>query len=346
MLSLTLREARRDVTRNLAPAELPAWLGDALRTGFTAALLETTRRDWQLAPAERGRWRLVAHPPRRTVPGFPAHDRPPGTVLDGFAQDWLHALGLTDKNGGVVPRAAAKHRQVRRFAEILHGLVEQADWRDGRPVRVLDAGCGKGYLTFAVWHLLRREFGCAADVLGVEARAGLVDFCRGVAGALGLEGLRFAEGTIATVPPGPLDLLIALHACNTATDDAIRRGIAGRAGIILVAPCCHQEVRPRLGRPAPLAPALAHGLFAERMAEWVTDALRMLFLEWAGYRVRALEFVSLEHTAKNLLLAAVRKDPDAPFANPVALGRYQALKGHFGLGPLALDAPLAIGSPG
>jgi hypothetical protein len=115
------------------------------------------------------------------------------------------------------------------------------------------------------------------------------------------------RGDIDTVPLPSVDALVALHACNTATDHAIRRGIELSAQLIVVAPCCHQEVRPQLGQPEPLAAALRHGLFAERMAEWATDALRLLTLEWAGYRAKAIEFVSSEHTGKNLMIAAVRR---------------------------------------
>lgn len=335
VLSLNLREARRDQTRNLPPGELAGWLAGALAGEFAAALLETTRRDWQLAPGGDGGPRLVSHRARSRTAAPAAHDRTPQGGLDASAQDWLHALGLTDANGGVPPRAADKHRQVRRFAEILHGLVREAGWPAGRPLRAADMGCGKGYLTFATWHLLRRTLGLPATVTGREERPELAEFCRGVAARLGLEGLGFEAGTIAAAPAAPVDLLLALHACNTATDDAIRRGVAAGARLILVAPCCHQEVRPQLGRPAPLAPVLAHGLFAERMAEWVTDGLRLLFLEWAGYRVKALEFVSPEHTAKNLLLAAVRVRE--PFRDAAAKARFDALRGHFGVGRLALD---------
>ncbi|MFN0067917.1 MAG: class I SAM-dependent methyltransferase [Limisphaerales bacterium] len=335
IISLTLHEARRVTTRNLPPDELAGWLAASLKDGFAAALLETTRRDWQLAPAKAGAQRLVAHRPRRAVPPAAAHDRAPASVLDASAQDWLHGLGLTDANGGVVPRAADKHRQVRRFAEILHGLVQEAGWPNGHPVRAADMGCGKGYLTFATWHLLRRTLGLTAAVAGIEARTELTEFCRGLTTRLGLEGLSFEAGAIATAAPAPLDLLLALHACDTATDDALRHGIAAGARLILVAPCCHQEVRPLLGRPAPLAPVLAHGLFAERMAEWATDGLRTLFLEWAGYRVKAVEFVSPEHTAKNLLLAAVRVRQ--PFRDAAAKQRYDDLKAWFGLPGLVLD---------
>jgi hypothetical protein len=138
-----------------------------------------------------------------------------------------------------------------------------------------------------------------------------VELCNRVARAAGMDNLSFTAGRIAAAAPPvndetATDVLIALHACDTATDDALAHGIAAGARLIVVAPCCHQELRPRLTAPPALAAALRHGIFLERQAEFVTDALRAQLLEWAGYRVKAFEFVSSEHTAKNLMLAAVR----------------------------------------
>jgi len=195
-------------------------------------------------------------------------------------------------------------------------------------LRLADMGCGKGYLTFAAAAL----FGARARVLGIEARAELVALCNRVARETGFANLVFKQGTIAGTPldfgdggdagagagggvdtvgdgaagDSALDVLIALHACDTATDDAIARGVAAGARLIVVSPCCQKELRAWLVAPAALAPALRHGIFLERQAEFVTDALRALLLECAGYRVKVFEFVSTEHTAKNLMIAATK----------------------------------------
>jgi hypothetical protein len=156
---------------------------------------------------------------------------------------------------------------------------------------------------------------------------------------VGAQELQFVCGNIASVPLPPLRALIALHACDTATDDAIKRGIAQGAQLIVVAPCCHKQVRPQLSHPAPLAPVLRHGLMEERMAEWVTDGLRALYLEWAGYRTKVFEFVSSEHTAKNLMIAAIRHRP--PFTDSAARARVEELKRFFGIQAHPLDPLLA-----
>jgi SAM-dependent methyltransferase len=168
-------------------------------------------------------------------------------------------------------------------------------------------GCGKGYLTFAAYEWLSRHAQGSAQVRGIEARTDLVELCNRVANESSFAGLKFETGNIANVPVESTDVLIALHACDTATDDAIAKGIKAGAKLILVSPCCHKELRPQLVPPPVLAGALRHGILLERHAEFVTDALRAALLEWAGYDTKVFEFISTEHTAKNLMIAATKR---------------------------------------
>jgi len=169
-------------------------------------------------------------------------------------------------------------------------------------------GCGKGYLTFAAYELLRCTGRTETAVRGVEARAELVELCNRAARECGFGGLQFETGTIECTALDRVDVLIALHACDTATDDAIAKGVQAGAALILVAPCCHKELRPQLRPPPVLAEAFRHGILRERQAEFVTDALRAGLLEWAGYDTKVFEFISTEHTAKNLMIAAVKRE--------------------------------------
>lgn len=333
--SLTLREPTRDLTRNLPPEAVADWLWSELGTRFQSARLETTERDWQLSLPSHGRTRLIPHPPRSREAPVRTHDQPKHRVLQESAGDWLAALGLLDESGRPFPRRADKYQQVLRYAEILDQSIHELGWPPGTPLRVADMGCGRGYLTFAAWQILHRQRGFPARVTGIEVRPTLAGEAQAVARRLGLEGLQFQTGDLASLPLAPLDILVALHACNTATDHAILRGVRLGARLILVAPCCHQEIRPQLGAPEPLAALLRHGLLAERLAEWLTDGLRALFLEWAGYRTRMLEFVASEHTAKNLLLTGTRGD--SPFARRDLRDAIVAAKAHFGIRHHALD---------
>ena len=356
-LSITLRFPTRDVTRNLAATEAAAWLREQIGKEFHSALLCTIRRDWQLAVPETGLVRLVTHRPSiREVPSR-GHDLPKRDVLDVSAREWLVGLGVTDARGKVRPAMTDKFRQINHYLEILSHLATDCGWRGAaagvagavpRELVFADMGCGKGYLTFGAWHLFNRQFRVPTRVLGVEVRPELVTAGNELAGRVAAGGLlQFSAGEIATAPlPKKVDALIALHACNTATDDAIRRGVALGAKLILVAPCCHQEVRPQMSHPPVLAPVLRHGVMAERMAEWVTDGLRALYLEAAGYETKICEFVATEHTPKNLLISAVRMDSPAGAVTAAGAGadaarqRIGELKKFFGIQHHALDALL------
>ena len=187
-------------------------------------------------------------------------------------------------------------------------------------------GCGKGYLTFAASEML----GDRAEVRGVEERAELVEFCSRTASEVGFaHRLSFQQGSIADTDVGSADVLIALHACDTATDDALAKGISAGAALIVAAPCCQKEVRPQIVPPPVLADALRHGIFVERQAEFATDALRAMLLEWAGYRTRVMEFISTEHTAKNIMIAAVKQS--ARGDGSVA-GRIREFAAFYGIG--------------
>lgn len=351
-LSLTLRHATQDHTKNVPLTECAAWLRDQLEHAYRSGLLCTTVRDWQFISVEGGAARLVDHKPSTKTPPSRTHDRKRVGFLDASARDWLQELGVMDAAGQVRASMADKYRQINHYLEILSHLAKESGWikvpvletahtetpippATEQSLIFADMGCGKGYLTFGAWHLFRRAGKIPVRVVGIEARGDLVAAANRLARQIDAEGLEFVSGTIQTTELPPLDALIALHACNTATDDAIRRGIHLDAKLIVVAPCCHQELRPQLGTLEPLASVLRHGVMAERMAEWVTDGLRALFLEWAGYRTKVMEFVDAGHTPKNLMIAAVRETK--PFQDHSIKQRIADLKMFYGIKQHALD---------
>jgi SAM-dependent methyltransferase len=197
-----------------------------------------------------------------------------------------------------------KYRQVHHFIELVAPAFRA--FSGGSKVRVVDMGSGKGYLTFAAYAYLKQQ-GYNAEVVGVERRPLLVDFCNRVAEQCEFGHLRFEVGEISEVTLDGVDVVVALHACDTATDDAIYRGITAQAQLIFLAPCCHKEIRPQLRPPVEVAPLFRHGIQTERMAESITDALRCMYLEASGYSTTIQEFTALEHTKKNLLISAAKK---------------------------------------
>lgn len=342
-LSFVWRHTARDLTRNHRPDASLEVIGALLGRDFLDAHLFTTTQTVQLelAPDGSGRLRVkaVSDSPLRAPT---AHDRSKARLIPPDAP-WLRELGVTRDDGRPREGMAPKLRQIERFAETLQHLLAEAGLIDGpggpvpaTPFHMVDMGCGKGYLTFAASAFL----GDRAIVTGVEARPDLAANATELAGRSGLTTLRFVAGQITDAPLDPKPaVLIALHACNTATDDALARGIAADARLIIVSPCCHRELRPQLVPPAVLAPALAHGIFREREAEFVTDALRALMLEWAGYRTKVFEFVSTEHTPKNVMIAAVRAHPAG---EPHRLSAVRELAAFYGIREQALARHLGI----
>jgi SAM-dependent methyltransferase len=202
---------------------------------------------------------------------------------------------------------------------------------------VVDFGCGKSYLTFALHHLLKRIRRRDVEIVGLDLKADVVRDCQRIAGKLGSTELRFEVGDIAGyAPDAAVDLVVTLHACDTASDAALAQAISWKAKVILAAPCCQHEVAGLL--PSDVLPGvLKFGILKERFAALATDALRAAILERAGYQTQIVEFIDLEHTPKNLLLRAVRrKQPD-----PAAAAAVESLKRQLGVGECSLERLLA-----
>ncbi len=344
-LAFVFRHDTRDITKNLTSEESLARIDTLLKGEFRAANLFTTGQSAQLEIRDGQKPRLALGQPRHASAPRTAHDRARKRMIDPKQSRWLHALGVTTPEGKVCAGMEAKFRQINHFVEILRPLLGRTggDRTEGVPppesagarflkarhLSLVDMGCGKGYLTFAAYDFSRRAGWAEAAVRGVEARPELVELCNRVARECGFSGLQFETGTIEGTSLDRVDVLVALHACDTATDDAIAKGVQAGAALILVAPCCHKELRSQLRPPPVLAETLKHGILLERQAEFVTDALRADLLEWAGYDTQVFEFISTDHTAKNLMIAAVRRrNPTRPDEEA---GRVRDLAAFYGI---------------
>jgi hypothetical protein len=325
-LSFVYRHTTRDITKNFTHEVGLSRIETLLGRDFRIANLFTTEQSAQLEVQDGRKPRLTLGKSEHRSPPATGHDRPKKRFIDPKGCAWLQTLGVTKPDGRVAKGMEDKFRQINRFVEVLEHLFNkdvaaalkrrhEHNLQPAHPgshgITVIDMGCGKGYLTFAAYDWLNRKGWSQNTVRGVEARPDLVELCNRVARQNSCAGLSFEAGTIASTSLTQVDVLVALHACDTATDDAIGKGIQAGALLILVTPCCHQELRPQLRPPPVLAGALKHGILLERQAEFVTDALRAALLEWAGYDTKVFEFVSTEHTAKNLMIAAVKRERGA-----------------------------------
>ena len=341
-LSLVYRFPTKDITKNLPEAEAVSALADCLCAGaFRNAHLFTPTEELQLAVSKKGKASLRVGR-RAATPAQPTaapvqHNREKHRLL-ALSRPFLRELGVTDAQGQLIPAMSRKWKQINKFIEVLGAALERSALAQQPAIHVVDFGSGKGYLTFAVHDWLTHTLQRQARVTGVELRDELVQLCQRVIDTLHLQGMAYEQGDVRHYHPEALDVMIALHACDTATDHAIHLGIRAGAQIILCSPCCHKEVRPQLLSPHPLRPLLKHGIHQAQEAEMLTDGLRALLLEAAGYDTQVFEFISLEHTNKNKMILAVKRPQARDLGEVVA--QIHDLKSFYGVQQQCLEALL------
>jgi SAM-dependent methyltransferase len=322
-ISILLRYETKDVTQNHPVADAAAVIGSLIADHFDNAHLFTTEADIELRTNKKGEARLFRGKPTFTEAPPAEHDRVRRYVLDPAAAPYLRELGIVGAQGKVRSDKSDKYRQLQAIVKILDDLVAKSSLREKTHLRVVDMGCGKGYLTFALYDYCNNSLGIATDVLGVDRNDELVAVCNGVARKLGYSHLKFESSTVETVDLGAADIVVALHACDTATDVALFKGVAAGAAIIIAVPCCQKELRPQLKVPADERALLKHDTFKDRYSQMITDGLRGLLLETQGYRTRVMEFISDAHTHRNVMITGVfdpaLRDRDTRRSEAVAL---------------------------
>lgn len=318
-LSFNYRHLTKDLTKNFELAEGLHELESLLSDKFKHATLLSSEATWQLMINKKGKVTVIASKPiaaaNDTTHNKEKIKRAP---LDA---PYLHELGITTADGELIPKMADKYRQINKYLEIMDHQIETNVKKTS--LNLVDMGSGKGYLTFALYDFLWRIKGLDVNVTGIELRQELVDFCNEKASKCGFEKLQFINQRIEQYQAEKIDILIALHACDTATDDALAKAIAAKSDLIVCAPCCHKQVRQQVKGKTQENPLLKYGIFQERHFEMVTDTIRALILEQHGYQSKVFEFVSNEHTRKNIMLIG-SKSKQADRAH--AIEKIEALK--------------------
>jgi len=312
-LSFVYRYKTRDITKNLPVIEGVETIAGLLPASFKNAHLLAVTDEAQLEYSKKGKSSLFKSKPQqlREVPSA-EHNREKNRFLD-LSRPFLADLGVTNHKHELIPAMSRKWKQINKFIEVFSHALTSSPLALDKPVRVSDFGSGKGYLTFAIHDYLRNTLQAEGVVTGVELREDMVKLCNEAAARLEHPGLNFQHGDVRSVAPSAVDVMIALHACDIATDYAIHMGIRSGASIIMCSPCCHKQIRLQIQSPALLKPMLQYGLHLGQQAEMVTDSLRALFLEACGYETKVFEFISLDHTNKNkMILAVKRAEPADP----------------------------------
>jgi SAM-dependent methyltransferase len=301
----------------------------AFREGFKQALICTADVDLQILRNSKGRETIIKKPPSKKSP-LSLHNRQKNYLLqEGVVHPFLVELGVMDSLGKVVPKKADKFRQINRFLEFIEDIVDELPKKE--VINIVDFGCGKSYLTFALYEHLKNNCKLPVRVIGLDLKSDVIETCSKLARKLNYRDLTFQKGDINDIlPEGDVDMMISLHACDTATDAALEKAVRWGAKDIMAVPCCQNELYHQVSQPK-LTSLFRHGIVKERVAALITDAARADLLEMKGYRCQIIEFIDLEHTPKNLLLRAVRTG-DAKSIE-AATKRYQALTELLGITP-------------
>ncbi|MBX9913086.1 MAG: SAM-dependent methyltransferase [Pseudomonadaceae bacterium] len=336
-LSFVYSYKTRDITKNLPLDAACALIASLLPTAFKNAHLLSLTDELQLTFSKKDKCQLfVGKAVQREAPTA-AHNREKKRFLE-LSRPFLADLGVTNAKHELIPAMARKWKQINKFIEVFSHALSSSSLREDQPIHAVDFGSGKGYLTFALHDYLRNSLQLDAQVRGVELRQDMVSLCNAAAANLEQPGLLFQHGDVRTYAPAQIDIMIALHACDVATDYALHLGIRSDAAIIMCSPCCHKQIRPQMHSPAMLKPMLQYGVHLGQEAEMVTDSLRALLLEACGYETKVFEFVSLEHTNKNKMILAVKR---TEAVNPAELlVKIQGIKDFYGISEHCLESLL------
>lgn len=310
-LQFSFFDEKKDISKNFTPEEAADELDKVLNLPFRNIFVEGQDDSLQVNFSKKGKALVNERNLTTAQAEIPLlHNREKNRLLTlDNAKPFLEAVGILTRDGRIKADMQRKYTQINEFLRLFTETDDLAEF-EGKPLRVVDFGCGNAYLTFAVYYYLRDVLSLDAYVTGVDLKADLIERHREKARKLGWDQLTFETGQIedfqtVTEP----DVIVALHACDTATDDAIARGIGWNSRVIICAPCCQHELQVQMANaslPESMASVLGHGILFERMGDILTDAFRAAVLRIMGYQTDVVQFVPIEHTAKNLMIRSVK----------------------------------------
>ncbi len=338
-LHFIYRYSKKDISKNLDFDQAYSEIDKLISHQFKIATILSISNDIVLE-RRNNKYILRYNKPSCTKVPDLKHDNIKKRVIGTQnSKKYLNLLSITDKSGNVRPKSQDKYRQINNYIELLKPVFKRFD--KNRDIEIADMGSGKGYLSFALYDFLTNENFNKLKITGVECRKDMVDLCNKIAQEVGFDKLNFVNDNIQNYKIKKLDVLIALHACDTATDDAIAKGVNANAEIIIVAPCCQHQIRQEIEKNKPqnvFTPIIKHGIFLERQSELLTDSIRTLLLNYMGYKTKVVEFISDAHTHKNLMIIAEKTGTK----QAKALNQIAEIKNMFGIKKHYLEIALGI----
>ncbi len=304
LINFVYRYSTKDITKNYSFEESMEIIIQLISNEFNQVLFDTKLNEYHFsAKTNKAVVKSIEIEEAKIVDL--SHDKTKKRLIDTTQNVYLQELGILDNEWRVKPSMQDKYKQINKYIEIIEGIIKNINV--DRSFSIVDMGSGKGYLTFALYDYLSRKMVFKPTITGVEIRQELVDKCNLISKKCGFEKLNFIQGSIKETELSSIDILIALHACDTATDEAIAQGITKNAKVIVCAPCCHKQIRSEINPIDPIAAITEYGILKERQAEILTDTIRALILEAFGYKTNVFEFIETEHTPKNVLIVGISK---------------------------------------
>ena len=339
-LSFVYRYPTKDITKNFDIKDAIILVEKMMQDEFYNADLFTTSEETHIAIQKNESIKIIKKPSTLGIKEQTTqHDKEKIRVIKTTNSVYLKELGITTAEGLVKKDMQDKFKQINRYVEIIEGIIK--DHNFSSKLDVVDMGSGKGYLTFALYDYITNKINLSATVTGIELREELVTKCNDIALAANFKNLHFKAGTIQEAVLPETDILIALHACDTATDEAIYSGIKINAKVIICAPCCHKQIRKQMMPENELKSIVKHGILLERQAEITTDAIRALLMEANGYKTKVFEFIATEHTPKNVLIVGIKSDHPTNDRHNI-LQKVDGLKSLFGIKTHHLETLLKL----
>ncbi len=307
-LQFSYFDEKKDITKNYLD-EADAKVDELLALPFRNIFVESGEGNVQVNFSKKGKPLISKSKPSQVRTDL-SHDHHKDRLLTpGNAAPFLQAIGIMTHDGRIKADMQRKYKQINEFLRLVDETASFSTWVDS-PINIVDFGCGSGHLTFAMYFYLREVLGLDAYVTGVDIKSELMGQLQAKSEAMGWNQLKFQTGYISDYKTdAPPDVVIALHACDTATDDALAKGIGWGSKIIVCAPCCQHELQAQMAKvelPDPLVSIFQDGIFFERMGDILTDTFRATILRIMGYRTDVTQFVPIEHTARNLMIRAVK----------------------------------------
>lgn len=292
------------VHQNVPAEEAEEAIMQLFEQTFRQGMICTPDADYQILISKKYKVSILTKSPSKSSADL-THNRKKQYVLEeGTPISFLVELGIMNEQGKVLARKYDKFKQINRFLEMVEDVLPSLP--EGRPLTIVDFGCGKSYLTFALYHYLTIQERRTLNVVGLDLKADVIEHCNQLAERLNYSNLRFLVGDIADYNElEQVDMVVTLHACDTATDAALEKAVRWDASVILSVPCCQHELFAQVDSPV-MEPLLSHGILKERFSALATDGIRAKLLDILGYKTQLLEFIDLEHTPKNILIRAVK----------------------------------------